>query len=38
VGHACKVDGERSLADLASDCGFTVYEAAQVIHALIEAG
>jgi len=24
----CKVDGERSLADLASDCGFTVYEAA----------
>ena len=33
----CKVDGERSLADLASDCGFTVYEAAQVIYALVEA-
>ncbi len=33
----CKVDGERSLADLASDCGFTVYEAAQVIHSLVEA-
>src|SRR5450631_117331 len=33
----CKVDGERSLADLASDCGFTVYEAAQVIYSLVEA-
>ena len=26
----CKVDGERSLADLAADCGFTLFEAAQV--------
>ena len=33
----CKVDGERSLADLASDCGFTVYEAAQVIASLVDA-
>ncbi len=34
----CKVDGERTLAELASDCGFTVYEAAQVIEALVNAG
>ena len=34
----CKVDGERSVADLAIDCGFTVFEAAEVIAALVRAG
>ena len=34
----CKVDGERSVADLAIDCGFTVFEAAGVVAALVRAG
>ncbi|HEY5186146.1 MAG TPA: DUF4388 domain-containing protein, partial [Actinomycetes bacterium] len=34
----CKVDGDRSIADLAIDCGFTLYEGAQVIGSLVEAG
>ena len=34
----CKVDGERSVADLAADCGFTVFEAGHIIAALAKAG
>ena len=34
----CKVDGERSVADLAADCGFTVFEAGHIIAALVKAG
>ncbi len=34
----CKVDGERNLAQLARDCGFTTFEAGQVVHALVEGG
>ena len=33
----CKVDGERSVADLASDCGFTLFEAGQVVMNLVAA-
>ncbi|MEP6761114.1 MAG: DUF4388 domain-containing protein [Sporichthyaceae bacterium] len=33
----CKVDGERSVAELAADCGFTLFEAGQVVSRLIEA-
>ncbi|MFL6240129.1 MAG: DUF4388 domain-containing protein, partial [Actinomycetes bacterium] len=34
----CKVDGERSIAELARDCGFTMLEAGQVVVALVQAG
>ncbi|CAB4932177.1 unannotated protein [freshwater metagenome] len=34
----CKVDGIRSIADLADDCGFTVFEAGMVVVGLLEAG
>jgi len=34
----CKVDGERSIAQLAAECGYTKYEAAEVVAALIEGG
>ena len=34
----CKVDAERSVADLATDCGFTLFEAGQVVTRLIAAG
>ena len=27
----CKVDGDRDIAELAAECGFTVFEAAHVI-------
>ena len=33
----CKVDGERSVAELAGECGFTLFEAGQVVRRLIEA-
>src|SRR3954447_22332122 len=33
----CKVDGGRTVADLASDCGFTLFEAGQVVMRLVEA-
>ncbi|MDQ1642465.1 MAG: hypothetical protein QOJ90_1816, partial [Actinomycetota bacterium] len=33
----CKVDGERSVAALAADCGFTLFEAGQVVMRLVEA-
>jgi hypothetical protein len=34
----CKIDGERSIADLARDCGYTMFEAGQVLVALVNAG
>jgi len=34
----CKIDGQRSLADLAMACGFTMLEAAQIIDGLISSG
>lgn len=34
----CKIDGERSIADLARECGFTLFEAGAVVRALVEAG
>ncbi|MDQ1485657.1 MAG: hypothetical protein QOJ62_1350, partial [Actinomycetota bacterium] len=34
----CKIDGERSIADLARECGFTLFEAGNVVRALVEAG
>ena len=34
----CKVDGQRTIADLADDCGFTIYEAGQVVEGLLGAG
>ncbi len=34
----CKVDGTRSVAQLASECGFTLYETGQVVMALAAAG
>src|SRR3954471_24489790 len=34
----CKVDGVRSVADLARDCGFTVFEAGHVVFTLVRAG
>ena len=34
----CKVDGSRSVADLAGECGFTLFEAGQVVARLAEAG
>ena len=34
----CKVDGQRSVADLAAECGFTLFEAGQVVMVLTESG
>ena len=34
----CKVDGERTLGQLARDCGFTTFEAAEVVFGLVTAG
>ncbi|MBI1378742.1 MAG: hypothetical protein GC157_14875, partial [Frankiales bacterium] len=34
----CKVDGVRTIADLADDCGFTVFEAGMVVVGLLDAG
>jgi hypothetical protein len=34
----CKIDGERSVADLARDCGYTLFEAGQIIVLLVQAG
>jgi len=34
----CKVDGNRDIADLAAECGFTVFEAAHVVRSLMDAG
>ncbi|MEO8329297.1 MAG: DUF4388 domain-containing protein, partial [Candidatus Nanopelagicales bacterium] len=34
----CKVDGERDIAELAAECGFTVFEAGHVIKSLMDAG
>ncbi|HUW17660.1 MAG TPA: DUF4388 domain-containing protein, partial [Actinomycetes bacterium] len=34
----CKIDGTRTVAELAADCGFTVFEAADVVRSLMESG
>ena len=34
----CKVDGTRSIAELARECGFTLYEAGQVVYSLVRSG
>jgi hypothetical protein len=34
----CKIDGTRSVAELADDCGYTLFEAGQVLVTLVEAG
>src|SRR4051794_10951470 len=34
----CKIDGERSVAELARDCGYTLFEAGQVLVTLVTAG
>ena len=34
----CKVDGVRTVSDLADDCGFTVFEAGMVVVGLLDAG
>src|SRR6478735_2493271 len=34
----CKVDGTRDVAELAVECGFTLFEAGQVVMRLVEAG
>ena len=34
----CKIDGERTVAELARDCGYTLFEAGQVLVALVNAG
>jgi hypothetical protein len=34
----CKVDGERTIAQLARDCGFTTFEAGQIVYTLVGAG
>jgi hypothetical protein len=34
----CKVDGSRTVADLARDCGSTMYEAGLAVVALVQAG
>jgi hypothetical protein len=34
----CKIDGVRTVADLAADCGYTLFEAGQVLVALVDAG
>jgi hypothetical protein len=34
----CKIDGERTVAELARDCGYTLFEAGNVIVSLVQAG
>src|SRR4051812_11356223 len=34
----CKIDGHRTVAELARDCGYTHFEAGQVLVALVSAG
>jgi hypothetical protein len=34
----CKVDGERTLSELALECGFTLFEAGRVVHTLVRSG
>ncbi|HVY09144.1 MAG TPA: DUF4388 domain-containing protein [Mycobacteriales bacterium] len=34
----CKIDGVRSVAELARDCGYTLFEAGQVLVTLVDAG
>ncbi len=34
----CKVDGRRNVAELARDCGFTDFEAGQIVYGLSRAG
>src|SRR3954454_10228456 len=34
----CKIDGERSAAELARDCGYTLFEAGQGLVTLVKAG
>jgi len=34
----CKVDGARSITELARECGFTLYEAGEVVFTLVGAG
>ena len=34
----CKIDGDRSVAELARDCGYTLFEAGHVIVSLVRAG
>ena len=34
----CKIDGDRSVAELARECGYTVFEAARVLVTLVQAG
>ncbi len=34
----CKIDGERTIAELARDCGYTMFEAGLVLVALVNAG
>ncbi|MCL6538292.1 MAG: DUF4388 domain-containing protein, partial [Acidothermus sp.] len=34
----CKIDGERTVADLARECGFTLLEAGSIIRNLVQAG
>jgi hypothetical protein len=34
----CKIDGVRSVTELANDCGYTLFEAGQVLVALVDAG
>ncbi|MCU1623104.1 MAG: hypothetical protein JWL79_1949 [Frankiales bacterium] len=34
----CKVDGVRSVSELARECGFTLFEAGQVVYSLVRSG
>ena len=34
----CKVDGVRSVSELAKECGFTLFEAGQVVYSLVRTG
>jgi hypothetical protein len=34
----CKIDGDRTVDELARDCGYTLFEAGQVIVSLVQAG
>ncbi|MDB5478873.1 MAG: hypothetical protein JWM96_1368 [Alphaproteobacteria bacterium] len=34
----CKVDGVRTIGELARDCGLTLFEAGHVVHGLVQAG
>jgi hypothetical protein len=34
----CKVDGIRSVSELARECGFTLFEAGQVVYSLVRSG